>query len=78
MQSAQALRGSNLFLLFLGGLIALTPLSIDAYLPAMPAMANYFSVNIVAVNLTMTFYLLGGALGQFSEAPCQITWVGAG
>ena len=65
MQSAQALRGSNLFLLFLGGVVALAPLSIDAYLPAIPAMAVYFDVNIVAVNLSLSTYVLGAAMGQF-------------
>ena len=64
MQSAQALRGSGFFLVFLGGLIALGPLSIDAYMPALPDMAIYFGVEIAAVNLTLTTYLLGGALGQ--------------
>ena len=64
MQSVQALRGSSFFLVFLGGLIALAPLSIDAYMPALPDMAIYFGVEIAAVNLTLTTYLLGSALGQ--------------
>ena len=64
MMSAAALRGSNGFLIFLGGLIALGPLSIDAYLPVMPGMADYFAVDIVAVNLTLSTYMLGTALGQ--------------
>ena len=64
MRSAQALRGSSFFLVFLGGLIALAPLSIDAYMPALPEMAIYFGVEIAAVNLTLTTYLLGSALGQ--------------
>ena len=65
MRSAQALRGSNLFLVFLGGLVALGPLSIDAYMPVMPDMAAYFKVDVVAVNLTIAAYIFGGALGQF-------------
>lgn len=65
MRSAQALRGSNLFLAFLGGLVALGPLSIDAYMPVMPDMALHFNVDMVAVNLTITAYVFGGALGQF-------------
>ena len=64
MQSAQALRGSNFFLVFLGGLVALAPLSMDAYMPALPNMATYFGVEIAAVNLTLTAYVLGNALGQ--------------
>ena len=65
MRSAQALRGSNWFLIFLGGLVALGPLSIDAYMPVMPDMASHFQVDMVAVNLTITAYIFGGALGQF-------------
>ena len=65
MRPVQALRGSHFFLVFLGGLIALAPLSMDAYMPALPDMATYFGVDIVAVNLTLTTYILGNALGQF-------------
>ena len=65
MQPAQALRASHFFLVFLGGLIALAPLSMDACKPALPDMATHFGVDIVAVNLTLTTYMLGNALGQF-------------
>jgi DHA1 family bicyclomycin/chloramphenicol resistance-like MFS transporter len=50
---------------FVGALIAIGPLSLDAYLPAMPAMAEAFGVNIVAVNNTISIYLVGYGLGQF-------------
>ena len=41
----------------------------DAYLPAMPIMADFFSVNIVAINNTLSTYLLGQALGQALGGP---------
>ena len=65
MFTVQTLRNSQWFLVFLGGLVALTPLSIDAYLPAMPDMAGHFATDFTAVNLTLTLYVLGSAAGQF-------------
>ncbi len=45
--------------------MALAPLSIDAYLPSLPDIAQHYGVDMVAVNLTMTSYLIGNAIGQF-------------
>jgi DHA1 family bicyclomycin/chloramphenicol resistance-like MFS transporter len=52
-------------ILFVGALIALGALSLDAYLPAMPAMAESFGVSIVQLNNTISIYLVGYGLGQF-------------
>jgi DHA1 family bicyclomycin/chloramphenicol resistance-like MFS transporter len=65
MHQVNQLAKLRLFLLFLGGLSALAPLSIDAYLPAIPEIARYFNVDIVAANLTMTAFLIGNGVGQF-------------
>lgn len=43
----------------LAAIIALGPLSIDLYLPAMPSMKIYFDTDISAVQLTLSSYLLG-------------------
>jgi DHA1 family bicyclomycin/chloramphenicol resistance-like MFS transporter len=53
------------FIFFLGALVALGPLSVDAYLPAMPTMAEEFGVSIVRLNNTVSIYLLGYGIGQF-------------
>ncbi|MBN1239472.1 MAG: multidrug effflux MFS transporter [Gammaproteobacteria bacterium] len=53
------------FILFVGALIALGPLSLDAYLPAMPQMAEAFGVGIVKLNNTISTYLIGFGFGQF-------------
>jgi MFS transporter, DHA1 family, multidrug resistance protein len=53
------------FIFFLGALVALGPLSVDAYLPAMPTMAQAFGVSIVRLNNTLSIYLLGYGMGQF-------------
>lgn len=50
---------------FVGALIAIGPLSLDAYLPAMPAMAETFGVPIVALNNTISVYLVGYGISQF-------------
>lgn len=52
------------FLLFFSLLAAVGPFALDAYLPAMPLMANIFSVDMVAMNNTVPTYLVGYGLGQ--------------
>ena len=52
-------------ILFVGALVAIGPLSIDMYLPAMPAMAKAFNVGIVRMNDTLSMYLVGYGIGQF-------------
>src|SRR6185503_11742353 len=48
-----------------GTLTALGPLSIDAYLPGIPAMASSFGVSVVALQNTLNVFLIGYAIGQF-------------
>lgn len=50
---------------FFGALAALGPLSMDAYLPAMPAIAADLNVTIVELNYTLSVFLFGYAIGQF-------------
>jgi len=52
-------------ILFIGALVAIGPISLDAYLPAMPAMADAFHVGIVRLNNTISIYLVGYGFGQF-------------
>src|SRR4030088_2481692 len=53
----------RLFLL-LGSLTAFGPLSIDMYLPALPAIARDLAASESVVQLTLTACLIGLALGQ--------------
>lgn len=53
----------------LGCLAALGPLSIDAYLPAMPAMAADFGTDQGAVQLSLMAFFLGLTLGQLVYGP---------
>jgi DHA1 family bicyclomycin/chloramphenicol resistance-like MFS transporter len=50
---------------FFGALAALGPLSIDAYLPGIPAMAKAFGVSVVSLQNTLNVFLVGYAIGQF-------------
>ena len=46
-------------LILLSALVALGPLTIDMYLPAMPAMSDVLDASTSQVQLTMSSYLLG-------------------
>ncbi|WP_345711549.1 multidrug effflux MFS transporter [Kineococcus glutinatus] len=55
--------------LVLGSLIALGPLSIDTYLPALPALTRDLDASASAVQLTLTGTLVGLGLGQLVIGP---------
>ncbi|MYW95626.1 multidrug effflux MFS transporter [Amycolatopsis rubida] len=56
-------------LLILGGLSAFGPLSIDMYLPALPRMAGDFQASDTTVQLTLTAFVIGLAVGQIIAGP---------
>ncbi len=56
-------------ILVLGLLVALGPLTIDMYLPALPKIADDLSVSSSVVQLTLTGTLAGLALGQLIVGP---------
>lgn len=60
--------GLVLFLV-LGAIGALTPLAIDMYLPAMPTIAQDLGVTAGAVQITLTVYTAGFAIGQLLHGP---------
>lgn len=53
----------------LAGLTALGPLSTDAYLPAIPSIAQGLGVSIHAVELSVSLFLAGFAGGQLIGGP---------
>ncbi|MFJ6197533.1 multidrug effflux MFS transporter [Micromonospora sp. NPDC092111] len=55
--------------LVLGSLIAVGPLTIDMYLPALPAIVTDLHTTSAAVQLTLTGTLVGLALGQLLIGP---------
>jgi len=63
-------RGQRLTLIVvLGGLIALGPLTIDMYLPALPAITDELLTTSATIQLTLTGTLIGLALGQLIIGP---------
>lgn len=56
-------------ILILGALIALGPLTMDMYLPALPRIAEEMTVSSSVVQLTLTGTLVGLALGQLIVGP---------
>jgi MFS transporter, DHA1 family, multidrug resistance protein len=53
----------------LGTLAAFAPLSIDMYLPALPHIASELQTTPSFVQLSLTFFMLGLALGQLLIGP---------
>src|ERR1700736_4914991 len=62
------LERARLFVL-LGGLTAFGPLSIDMYLPALPAIGRDLAASESVIQLTLTACLVGLALGQIVAGP---------
>jgi DHA1 family bicyclomycin/chloramphenicol resistance-like MFS transporter len=57
------------FVLLLGALVAFGPLAIDLYLPALPAIASGLAATPEAVQLSITVFLAGFALGMLFYGP---------
>ena len=62
-------RSSLFLLIMLGALAGLTPLSVDMYLPAIPAIAADLGARVEAVQLTISTFLIGFAIGQMFYGP---------
>lgn len=58
-----------MLILFVGGLVAVGPLSTDMYLPAMPAIRTGFGSTVTLVQLTFSVFLIGFAIGQLIVGP---------
>ncbi|WP_104398796.1 Bcr/CflA family multidrug efflux MFS transporter [Vibrio penaeicida] len=69
MSSQKTPQLSLLLFIILGAIGALTPLAIDMYLPAMPAIAKDLGVTAGEVQITLTAYTLGFAFGQLLHGP---------
>jgi DHA1 family bicyclomycin/chloramphenicol resistance-like MFS transporter len=55
--------------LLLGSLTAMPAISIDTFLPAMPAIARDMAVDSGTIQLTLAAYVFGAAFGQLLLAP---------
>ncbi|RSM44034.1 MFS transporter [Amycolatopsis balhimycina DSM 5908] len=68
-RTAPGRRARLKFVLVLGGLTAFGPLSIDMYLPALPRMAQDLHAADATVQLTLSAFIVGLALGQLVLGP---------
>lgn len=59
----------NIIILILGLLSAFGPLTIDMYLPALPRIAEDFAVPLSQVQLSLSSYFIGLAIGQIFYGP---------
>ncbi len=58
-----------ILILILGALATISPFSIDMYLPGFPAIATDLGTTIDQVQLSLTAYLIGIAIGQLLYGP---------
>ncbi|HEY9487849.1 MAG TPA: MFS transporter, partial [Chryseosolibacter sp.] len=56
-------------ILILGALSTISPFSIDMYLPGFPAIANDLQTSIPVIQLSLTSYFIGIAVGQLLYGP---------
>jgi DHA1 family bicyclomycin/chloramphenicol resistance-like MFS transporter len=65
---------SGPIILLLGALTAIGPLAIDMYLPAFPAIATGLHTELGAVQITLSVFFAGIALGQLFYGPISDRW----
>ncbi len=53
----------------LSAIVAITPLAIDMYLPAMTTLAESFNTNVTTVQQSLSLYLAGYGLGMLTFGP---------
>lgn len=69
-QSSKQLKVSlKLLLPLLASILAVSPLAVDMYLPAMPTLAEYLNTPMSMVQNSLSIYLLGYALGLILFGP---------
>ncbi len=55
-------------------LVALGPISMSLYTPAMPTLVKVFDTDVSSVKLTLTLYFLGFAFAQLGCGPMSDAW----
>ena len=58
-----------LWVMMMGVMIAIGPLAIDMYLPALPEMAEDFGVSVSDISKSVPFYFIGLVFGQLFYGP---------
>ena len=61
---------NHLYLIILLSILSsVAPMGVDTYLPSIPEIAKYFDVNIHKVELSLSIFLIGFAIGQIFGGP---------
>lgn len=68
-ESNSQLKNALMLLPLLASIVAIAPLAIDMYLPAMPTIAKDLNTNINTVQNSLSIYLAGYALGMMIFGP---------
>ncbi len=71
---ANAAAPGRAFILVLGALTALGPLAVDMYLPALPQISRDLALAPGRVQLTLSVFMIGLALGQAFYGPIADRW----
>jgi DHA1 family bicyclomycin/chloramphenicol resistance-like MFS transporter len=74
LPAGSARPGAARLALVLGAFVALGPLTIDMYLPALPSITDQLGTTSATVQLTLTGTLIGLALGQLVLGPLSDAW----
>ncbi|KPH93431.1 MFS transporter [Pseudoalteromonas porphyrae] len=69
MQASAAYLNKRILLPLLASIVAITPLAIDMYLPAMLVIANDLNTTMPNVQISLSLYLAGYALGMLFFGP---------
>ncbi|MEN5167428.1 multidrug effflux MFS transporter [Achromobacter kerstersii] len=69
MKSAATSRSQRWLIGLLMGLVTLTPMGIDIYLPSLPAMADGFGQPVSALQASITLFIFAVGLGQMLIGP---------
>jgi MFS family permease len=69
MKSALSPRGQRWLIGLLMGLVTLTPMGIDIYLPSLPAMARDFGRPVTALQASITLFIFAVGVGQMLIGP---------
>lgn len=61
---------SHIYLIILLSILSsVAPIATDTYLPSIPEIAKYFDVNIHKIELSLSIFLIGFAVGQIFGGP---------
>lgn len=63
------IKNQTYLMIILSILSAIAPISIATYLPSMPTMAKHYNVNISDIELSLSIFMFGFALGQIFGGP---------